>query len=312
MAAMEGAAIRTEFRVVATKGIPSMGACAKTFFNYRTSQPNPDELVGVTENLRLSLISDEPGMVEFTGSPGVVISVHVGPSVDVDCRRGGERHRGTTIHGDLEIIPPNLRGTWELKSRDTALVIGLKLRVLQSVVEDSGGDPARLQVWNRFQARDQQIEHIGWALKAEMEDGYPSGSSYLEALATGLAARIVRNHSSLANTSRTTKAAMPGRKLKIVLGYIEDNLGRDLTLREIADAAGLSVSHFKMLFRKSLGLPPHQYLIRRRVKRAAMQLRKGKLPIGQIALENGFCHQSHLAMHTRRFLGASPQELRNA
>jgi AraC family transcriptional regulator len=289
-----------------------MGAFGRSYLQDRTSQPLPTEIIGSTENLRLSLISDQPGVVEFLGSPRVVVSLHVGTSVAVDCRRGSERHRGTTIHGDLEIIPPNLGGVWELKARDTALVIGLKLRVLERIVEESGGDPGKLRVFNRFQARDPQIEHIGWALKAEMENGYPSGRPYMDAMATGLAARIVRNHSSLARTSRAIKAAMPGRKLKAVLGYIEDNLGRDLGLGEIAGVAGLSVSHFKTLFRKSLGLPPHQYLIRRRVERAAMQLRRGRMPIGQIALENGFCHQSHLALHTRRVLGLTPQELRDA
>ena len=288
-----------------------MGAFGKSYLQDRGSVPAPSEIIGATENLRLSLISDQPGIVEFAGSPGVVISLHVGPSVPVDCRRGGARHRGTTIHGDLEIIPPHLGGIWEIKSRDTALVIGLKLRVLQQIVQESGGDPNKLQVLNRFQARDQQIEHIGWALKAEMESGYPSGRLYMDALATALAARIVRFHSSLARPARGVKAAMPGRKLKRVLSYIEDNLGRDLGLSEIADAAGLSVSHFKAMFRKSLGMPPHQYLIRRRVERAAMQLRRGDMPIGQIALENGFCHQSHLALHTRRILGLTPLELRN-
>lgn len=133
----------------------------------------------------------------------------------------------------------------------------------------------------------------------------------MDALATGLAARIVRDHSSLARTFHSTKTAISSGKLKTVLGYIEDNLERDLGLGEIADIAGVSVSHFKVLFRKSLGLPPHQYLIRRRVERAAMQLREGKMPIGQIALANGFCHQSHLAMHVRRVLGVSPRELRD-
>ena len=289
-----------------------MGAFGRSYLQDRTSQPLPTEIIGSTENLRLSLISDQPGVVEFLGSPRVVVSLHVGTSVAVDCRRGGERHRGTTIHGDLEIIPPNLGGLWELKARDTALVIGLKLRVLERTVEESGGDPGKLRIFNRFQARDPQIEHIGWALKAEMENGYPSGRPYMDAMATGLAARIVRNHSSLARASRATKAAMPGRTLKAVLGYIEDNLGRDLGLGEIAGVAGLSVSHFKTQFRKSLGMPPHQYLIRRRVERAAMQLRRGRMPIGQIALENGFCHQSHLALHTRRVLGLTPQELRDA
>jgi AraC family transcriptional regulator len=289
-----------------------MGAFGRSYLQDRTSEPVPTEIIGTTENLRLSLISDQPGIVEFLGSPRVVVSLHVGSSVAVDCRRDGHRHRGTTIHGDLEIIPPNLGGVWELKSRDTALVIGIKLRVLERVVQESGGDSSKLHVLNRFQARDPQIEHIGWALKAEMESGYPSGRSYMDALAIGLAARIVRNHSSLARPTRAIKAAMPGRKLKGVLSYIEDNLGSDLRLTEIADAAGLSVSHFKTLFRKSLGMPPHQYLIRRRVERAAMQLRKGTMPIGQIALENGFCHQSHLALHTRRVLGLTPQELRDA
>jgi AraC family transcriptional regulator len=288
-----------------------MGAFGRSYLQDRTSEPVPTEIIGATENLRLSLISDQPGIVEFLGSPRVVVSLHVGPSVAVECRRDGQRHRGTTIHGDLEVIPPNLGGVWEIKSRDTALVIGLKLRVLERIVEDSGGDPRKLQVLNRFQARDPQIEHIGWAMKAEMENGYPSGRTYMDALATGLAARLVRNHSSLARTSRAVKAAMPGRKLKAILGFIEDNLGRDLGLNEIADVAGLSVSHFKTQFRKSLGMPPHQYLIRRRVERAAMQLRKGNQTIGQIALENGFCHQSHLALHTRRVLGVTPQELRD-
>ena len=57
---------------------------------------------------------------------------------------------------------------------------------------------------------------------------------------------------------------MPARKLKAVLAYIEDNLGRDLALREIAQIGGVSTSHFKVLFRKAMGVPPHQYVIRRR------------------------------------------------
>jgi AraC family transcriptional regulator len=211
----------------------------------------------------------------------------------------------------LEIIPPNLGGVWEIKTTDTALVIALKLRILERVVEESGADPAKLRVTNRFQARDSQIEHIGWALKAEMESGYPCGRLYMDSLAVALASRIVKNHSSLARSSRGPATPMSARKLKEVLAYLEDNLARDLGLREIAEVARLSVSHFKVLFRKSVGMPPHQYLIRRRVERAAMQLRNGNLPIGQIALENGFCHQSHLAAHTRRVLGLSPQQLRN-
>jgi AraC family transcriptional regulator len=287
-----------------------MGGSARLHFQYRTA-PLPGEHIGTASDLNVSLISDPAGLVEFRGSPAVLVSVHVGASVAVDCRRGGERHRGTTVHGDLEIIPPNTPGVWELKSTDTALVVGLKLRLLRAIAEESGADETQLTIANRFQARDPQIEHIAWALKAEMEGGYTSGQLYTDALATALATRVVRHHSSLAHPVRVARAAIPARKLKAVLAYIEDHLDRDLSLHEIASVGGVSASHFKALFRKSMGVPPHQYLIRRRVERAATQLRAGNLPIGQVALENGFCHQSHLALHTRRILGVTPQELRD-
>ena len=42
------------------------------------------------------------------------------------------------------------------------------------------------------------------------------------------------------------------------------------------------------------------------LERAALLLREGKLPISQIAVDVGFAHQSHLAMHMKRLLGTSP------
>jgi len=287
-----------------------MAGSATRYFHHRGA-PLPAELLGTTEDLHLSLISDRPGLVEFPGSPAVLVSIHVGASAGVDCRRGGERHVGTNIHGDVEIIPPQTPGSWELKSSDSTLVIGLKLRLLRDLAAQLGAAPEQLRITNRFQIRDPQIEHLAWALQAEMQSGNPSGGLFTDALATSLAARIVCRHSSLARPVPHATAAMPARKLKNVLAYIEDHLSRDLTLRELAQIAGLSTSHFKALFRKSVGVPPHQYLIRRRVERAASQLRSGDMPIGQIALENGFCHQSHLALHTRRFLGVTPQEVRD-
>jgi AraC family transcriptional regulator len=277
----------------------------------RTAAPSTSEVLGMTENISVSLISDAHGLVEFTGSPRVIVSIHVGPSVYSCCRRLGETRRGTTVHGDVDVIPPRVPGSWELKGTDTALVMGLHLRLLHRVAEESGADPRQLEIRNRFQVRDPQIEHIGWAFKEEMESGYPCGRLYLDGLATSLAARIVTCHSSFSRLNARATGGIPSRRLREVLSFIEENLHRDLALREIAESAGLGVSHFGMLFRRSMGLSVHQYLIRRRVERASWLLRKGKLSIGEAALETGFCHQSHLALHMRRILGISPRELKN-
>lgn len=268
--------------------------------------------LGSTESLRVSLLSDPPGIVEFPGSDRAIVCIHVGPPVLAICRHGKEYHRGTTIYGDVDIIPPNTPASWELKGTDIDLVIGIRSELLERVVKDSGRNPRYLGIRSRFQARDTQIENIGWALKTEMENGYPCGRLYVDGLAMALAARIVGGHSSLSRPPNEHNGKMSNGRLREVLSFIEENISQDIPLHQLADVAGLSVSHFKVLFRRSVGSSAHQYLIRRRVQQATELLRHGSLPIGQVALETGFCHQSHLAMHMRRILGASPREVRES
>ena len=262
------------------------------------------------ENLRLRLLADAPGVTEYPAVARMSVSLHVGAPCFIACRRGGESHRGTAIHGDIDIIPEETPSIWELEAHDTALVLSFAPQFLRQVAEESGLNPQHLEFRNRFQIRDPQIEHIAWTLHEEMERGYPCGRLYRESLATALAAALVHNYSSLARPARITRAGFSGRTLKQVLAFIEDKLGTDLTLGDIARVAGLSISHCKVLFRQSLDMPVHQYVIRRRVQRAAVLLRQDSLSISQIALETGFAHQSHLAMHMRRLLGVSPKQLR--
>jgi AraC family transcriptional regulator len=263
-----------------------------------------------TEKFRLFLLSDPPGVIEMPGLRNTIISIHVGQSVQVSCSRGGANHRGTAVHGDIDIIPASTPSVWEIHEKDTAFVMSLSPELLNLVTEEFDFEPRRLEIRNRFQVRDLALENIAWALRAEMESGFPCGSLYLDSLMVSIAARLVRYHSSLSVEPTKENGRLSGRRLKDVLSYIEDNLGQDILLRDIAAVAGLSVSHFKTLFRESVGLPVHQYLIRRRVERARSMLGEGKLSISQIALETGFAHQSHLAHHMRRLLGLSPKALR--
>jgi AraC family transcriptional regulator len=262
-------------------------------------------------SFRLSALSDEPGIVELPSVPNTIVSIHVGPSVQVACRRGGSSFRGTAVHGDIEIIPAYTPGTWEIKQRDNCFLLSISPKLLNLAIEEIDVEPRRVEIRNIFQTRDVQLEHIGWALKAEMEAGYPCGRLYLDSLALSAVARLVRCHSSLPVEQPKQMRGLSGRRLKDVLGYIEDNLSQDLSLSDIAAVARISVSHFKSLFRESVGIPAHQYLIRRRVERARSLLGEGKMSISQIAFETGFAHQSHLARHMRRLLGVSPKALRD-
>jgi AraC family transcriptional regulator len=212
------------------------------------------------------------------------------------------------VHGDIDIVPPHIESRWELKQTDTALIIGVDGTLLRSVAEERDLDFRRVEILNRFQMRDPQIEHVGWALKEEIAAG-GTDRLYTDSLGTALAARLLERHSSGA-CCRDSKIGLAGRKLRVVLGYIEDNLSEDLSLRTLASLAGIGVSQFKTAFRASRGLPVHQYVIQRRVDRAAALLRESRMPIAQIAAETGFAHQSHLARHLRRIARVSPRQLR--
>ena len=262
-------------------------------------------------NFRVSLLSDPAGLIEVPALRSTIVSIHVGQTVQVSCRRGGFRHRGKAVHGDIDIIPAGTPSLWENDQKDTVLILSLSPELLALAVEELDLDPHRIEIRNRFQVRDAQLESIGWALKAEMECGYPTGRLYVDGLALSVAARLLRGHNSRALPEPAKQnGRLPDRKLRQVLSYIEDHLSQDISLGDIAAVAGLSVSHFKSIFRESVGLPPHQYLIRRRVDRAKGLLHEGKLSVSRIALETGFAHQSHLAHHMRRVLGLSPKQIR--
>lgn len=266
----------------------------------------------IPENaLRLFLHSDPAGQIEAPAFARTLVIPHVGAAVQIACRRGDQQHRGLAVHGDIDIIPAHTPSIWQLAEKNTEIILSLAPALVKTVAEQLELDARRVEIRNRFQIRDLHLENIGWALKAEMDSGYPGGRLYSDSLAVAIASRLMTSHSTSSFATETRKAALSGRKLKQVLSFIEDNLSQNLSLFEIAAIAGLSVSHFKMVFRASVGVPVHQYVIRRRVEHAKTLLGESDLAISQIAMEAGFAHQSHLAHHMRRVLGVSPKILRD-
>ena len=262
------------------------------------------------EKISVRVVTDPPGRSETPALPKPRVAVHLGNSVYMACERGGQRHRGLAVHGDIDIVPAETACVWEPNGPDTALIVSIEPELLANAAEELGLDRNRLEVVNRFQIRDRQLEHICWALKAEMETGYPTGRIFLDSLSTALAAALVRRHTSFAAIPFRSNATISGHRLRQAIAYIEDNLKQDLSLGEVAGAAGLSISHLKATFRQLTGVPVHQYVIQRRVERAAILLTEGRLSISEVAQETGFAHQSHLAKHMQRILSCSPKALR--
>jgi AraC-like DNA-binding protein len=83
-------------------------------------------------------------------------------------------------------------------------------------------------------------------------------------------------------------------------GYLEGNIAGDVSLSELAEAVGVSRFHLLRVFRQETGLPPHAWLMQRRLGLAKQRLNRGEPPAA-VAAALGFADQSHV---NRRFRGA--------
>jgi len=95
-----------------------------------------------------------------------------------------------------------------------------------------------------------------------------------------------------------------------ICDFIEEHIGEKISLGALSSMAGLSPNHFARAFQQSVGMPPHRYLLRRRLEHVEQMLRDTQLPLSQIALAVGFSDQSHLARHFRRLTGMPPSVAR--
>src|SRR5258708_11923849 len=88
------------------------------------------------------------------------------------------------------------------------------------------------------------------------------------------------------------------------MGHLSD----DVSLLTVAEQANVSPFHFARMFRKTVGLTPHQFVLRQRIQRAMTFLDEGELPLSQIAIESGFCDQAHFTHAFRKIAGMTPTQ----
>jgi AraC-like DNA-binding protein len=111
-------------------------------------------------------------------------------------------------------------------------------------------------------------------------------------------------------------ACMEGResgrliRLGRVISYIEQNILDDLTLGQMAGVAGVSASTLNRSFNDALGMPPMEYVIEQRFKRAIVLLKDTDATITQVACRSGFADSNFFARQFRRRFGCSPREFR--
>ena len=97
-------------------------------------------------------------------------------------------------------------------------------------------------------------------------------------------------------------------RVRLIREMVLDAPEQAFTLRELAQAAGLSRRHFTRLFRRDVGIAPHQFVIQAKL-RAARRLIEAGEPVAEAAAAMGFADQSHFGRHFKRHYGFTPKQL---
>ncbi len=120
------------------------------------------------------------------------------------------------------------------------------------------------------------------------------------------AASLVAATASGAEPANSESRIVYQRRISEAIRRIEDDLAQRHALADLAREAGMSRYHFLRVFREVVGVTPHQFVLRRRMHRAAVRLRRSDESVSAIAFAEGFEDLSTFNRRFRQVMGASP------
>jgi AraC-like DNA-binding protein len=125
------------------------------------------------------------------------------------------------------------------------------------------------------------------------------------ALLETLGELVTRYASAPGGNSDAVSTPRSNAALRRVRDLLEAEYARTVTIRELADEAGLSTFHLIRVFRAAFGLPPYKYLEQVRIQQARRLIRLG-FALTHVVHATGFSDQSHLTRYFKRIVGVTP------
>jgi AraC family transcriptional regulator len=234
------------------------------------------------------------------------------PPQELELRFEGVKRHVPPPAGAIILVPAGIRGRVRWSGGFDWLHIYLDPGLVARVAAEAFDlDPARLTLPPLDSLELPHLRAAIGAVGAELTAGGDGGRLAAESLANVLAVHLIRYVLAPRSPARGRDGTLPRGRLRAVAEYIEEHLDAGPSLNEMAAVARLSAYHFARQFKVATGLPPHQYVIMRRVERARQLLQAGTdLSLAEVAAHAGFSDQSQFSHHFKRLVGVTPGQFR--
>jgi AraC family transcriptional regulator len=231
---------------------------------------------------------------------------------EFEARYEGVRRLVPPPAGSILMVPAGSPAVWRWGRHSDSLHVFLESGLVTRVAaEEFGLDTARLTIPPLDALALPQLGAALRAVDAELTAGGSGGRLAAESLANVLAVHLIRHIVAPGRVARGRDGTLPRGRLRAVVEYIEGHLDANPSLEQMAAVVGLNPYHFAKQFKRAVGLPPHQYVIARRVERAKQLLQgDGDLTLAQVAGRAGFSDQSQFCHHFKRIVGVTPGQFR--
>jgi len=174
-------------------------------------------------------------------------------------------------------------------------------------------DPARVTVPALDALQLPQLRSAMLAVNDELTAHAPGGWIAAECLANLVAIHLIRHIPGPRMPTVGRDGVLLRAKLRAVVEFIEEHLDAGLTLAQMAGVAHLSPYHFARQFKAATGMPPHRYVVARRIEQAQRLLQHDRdLSLAEIAASAGFADQSQFSNHFKRAVGVTPRQFRRS
>lgn len=241
----------------------------------------------------------------------ILINTQVSPDAYIEQVRERKSQKAKMKLEDIIILPAQIEASGRWNRPYSYLALCLSTTALEQKVGDLIGEYS-MELLPQFALCDPLIYSVAIALQQELLNPGFSGQLYLDSLLTTLYTHLLRHYSTFTQPITFENRSLTSARLQQAIDYIHDHLERDLTLDEIAKIINITPNHFANLFKRHKGIPPHQYVVQQRVEKAKSLLWKTDSTIVSIALEVGFCSQSHLTRYFKRLTGVTPKQFRES